>query len=100
MSRIKSGCAVGNRAYGGESLRGWKPRLRGLVVGALCKRACWDARLETAPTGFIGVGALCKRACWDARLETAPTVFVGVGARCKRAFWVCAVGNRAYSRSL
>ena len=38
-----TGCAVGNRAYGDENA----------AVGALCKRASSDARLETAPTEFV-----------------------------------------------
>ena len=64
--------AVGNRAYRVGNLweaqletaptglvisgkRGWKPRLRFLLVGALCKRASSEAQLETAPTGLVSV---------------------------------------------
>ena len=49
-------------------------RAGAVSVGALCKRAFWRARLETAPTdaesgpGAVSVGVLCKRAFWRARL--------------------------------
>ena len=65
----------------------------------------WDARFQTAPTGFVlrpagisvrvpQVSLFCLR--WDARFQTAPT---GFGLRPAGIYYFalgCAVGNRAY----